>query len=466
MSLSLPSELAHVAISGLPSGASADYDRVSGAVTFAGLPALWKALQSYQLTVQYLTPTAGAVNLRAAISTTSEQGSNQLPDKASLAVGELSYDAPIVITKGGTYSGNWKSTSATTAAVTIATTEPVVIDGANIVSSGGAINAPSGDYRLSVRNVNASAFYTNSEGIGKGYFLNAGNFTEVLVEHCWLENFGGGVRVLDFGDGLSKIGQKLTVRYVEMRNIDGRKSDGVDGYDTSLENSGANAVGLNTLSQAIVEIAWNEMLNEAGKSRTEDAISTYQSGGVAGTPIRIHDNFLLGSYPPDPAVAVGFTGCMIQMGDNPGMTDMGFTEAYDNQVVAIDNCGISISSGHDMHIYNNRVISGPTSPEGVPLNGLYRSGVSIWNYYHHPNWMEPATADPFWYNNDVHDNVVNVLDGNQKPSGNMLVDYDATTTKDNTNPSGHPATVADMLDEYNRWLVKRAMSPEPLGPIK
>ena len=35
------------------------------------------------------------------------------------------YSGPIVITSGGTYSGNWQSTSPGTAAVTIKTTSPV-----------------------------------------------------------------------------------------------------------------------------------------------------------------------------------------------------------------------------------------------------------------------------------------------------------------------------------------------------
>ena len=49
------------------------------------------------------------------------------------------YSGPIVITSGGTYSGNWQSTNPNVAAVTIGTSEPVIITNSNIQSAGDEI---------------------------------------------------------------------------------------------------------------------------------------------------------------------------------------------------------------------------------------------------------------------------------------------------------------------------------------
>ena len=43
-----------------------------------------------------------------------------------------------------------------------------------------------------------------------------------------------------------------------------------------------------------VEISWNEIINEFGKSEAEDVISVFKSAHA-----RIHDNYLQGGYPID-----------------------------------------------------------------------------------------------------------------------------------------------------------------------
>ena len=51
------------------------------------------------------------------------------------SVGEVKWSGPIVITEAGTYSGNWQSTDGKTPAVTVATTDPVVIENSHISSA-------------------------------------------------------------------------------------------------------------------------------------------------------------------------------------------------------------------------------------------------------------------------------------------------------------------------------------------
>ena len=69
---------------------------------------------------------------------------------ASSAIGEVDWSGPIVITEGGTYSGNWQSTDAKTPAVTVATTAPVIIENAHIRSVGSLIKTTVAGTNLTV----------------------------------------------------------------------------------------------------------------------------------------------------------------------------------------------------------------------------------------------------------------------------------------------------------------------------
>jgi hypothetical protein len=73
-------------------------------------------------------------------------------EHASAASSEPVYGGPLVITRGGTYTGAWQSTNPNTPAVTIATSQPVVIDNSYIKGPGRLIteNAFSTNINLSV----------------------------------------------------------------------------------------------------------------------------------------------------------------------------------------------------------------------------------------------------------------------------------------------------------------------------
>src|SRR3982751_5035280 len=62
---------------------------------------------------------------------------------------QIVYSGPITITKGGVYTGNYKSDDSNIPAITLQTYEPVEITNCNIVSSGIHIKCPGGT-RLNV----------------------------------------------------------------------------------------------------------------------------------------------------------------------------------------------------------------------------------------------------------------------------------------------------------------------------
>ena len=86
-----------------------------------------------------------------ALITGSYQGL-QASASATSSIGEVEWSGPIVISEGGTYSGNWHSTDARTPAVTVTTKDAVVIENSHIRSVGSLIKTTIAGINLTVRN--------------------------------------------------------------------------------------------------------------------------------------------------------------------------------------------------------------------------------------------------------------------------------------------------------------------------
>ncbi|MBB5366407.1 NPCBM/NEW2 domain-containing protein, partial [Deinococcus humi] len=74
----------------------------------------------------------------------------------------VQYSGPLVITKGGTYRGNWQSLDPSTPAVYVKTSEPVIIEGSNLRGRGELIRG--WFMNLTVRNSNGYGMNPNVYG--------------------------------------------------------------------------------------------------------------------------------------------------------------------------------------------------------------------------------------------------------------------------------------------------------------
>src|ERR1700729_4020633 len=68
-----------------------------------------------------------------------------------VATAATTFSGPIVITKGGTYTGNWQSLDPNTPAVSIQTTSPVTLLNCHIQSTGDGIKSTYTGAQLTVR---------------------------------------------------------------------------------------------------------------------------------------------------------------------------------------------------------------------------------------------------------------------------------------------------------------------------
>jgi hypothetical protein len=352
---------------------------------------------------------------------------------ASPVVG-IVYSAPITITHGGTYTGNWQSLDPNVPAVQIRTSDPVIIVNSNIRSMCTLIDAHGFAANITVRNTRGYGLNPNVRGRHAGRFLNVDGFTNVDVENNYLEGTAG-IYLYGYQGNFSN-SQTVKVLANQAKNIDGRASDGKGGYyfDPNTEYVQFFQIdGVQGIHNA--EVAWNQVINEPGKSLVEDNINIYDSSGTANDPFRIHDNYIDGAYPFDPAHDTDYTGGGIMLGDQGSS----FISAYGNQVLDTTNYGIAISSGHDNVFYNNRILSAGVLPNGTPIP-TQNVGAYIWN----------ANGESTFARNSGHDNLIGWVNNGGRNDSWVP---DASAWTNNTSLSGN-VTPATIQAEWAIWQNK------------
>jgi hypothetical protein len=374
------------------------------------------------------------------------------------ASGEVRYSGPIIITKGGTYSGNWESTT-TTAAVLIRTSEPVIIENANIRSRGSLISGFRN--RLTVRNTRGYALNPNVAGKTNGKAINAEELMSLRVENSYFEGTRG-IYIREFWGDVSK-GDTVKILRNQFRNINGLKSDGQGGYTASHEI--VQAILFNGVRRVPgVEVAWNEIINEPGKSRTEETINVLASSGTPSSPFLIHDNYIQGAYPVNPATNTNYAGGGILLGDGKKTDplDNGYAKVYDNQIVGTTNHGIAIAGGVYNQVYNNRVLNSGRLPDGARIPSV-NVGMYVWDPYNAGSLTPPTFA-----NNVMRDNVVGwtKVNTNGTTSNNPM--WFPHCTLNGTSCTGNQNIGTVTLDmerqEFVRWQDKVAAAGVKVGP--
>lgn len=284
---------------------------------------------------------------------------------------------PIVISSGGTYSGQWTSTDRNTPAVTITTNDAVVLKN-SVVSGPGTLIKITGSgagANVTIQNVDGTALDPPSAGQQRGNFLNATGVATLSVTHCKMTGVSFGVYLAN-----STV-QQLAITNNMASNLEDRASDGAGGFTTVRPVLG-HFVQLNAVTAPNgAEIAWNQVIDEPGSASVEDVISIFNSaGGSADAPIAIHDNYLQGAFSPGSTSYTGGGIVMDGAADSPAQAT-GFVTIEANQIVHTANIGIGLEAGHDVTAIGNRVVSCGKNPDGSWSAMPYGQAMVMWNFY-------------------------------------------------------------------------------------
>jgi hypothetical protein len=385
---------------------------------------------------------------------------------ASSALGDVQWSGPIVITRGGTYSGNWQSNDPQTPAVTVSTTEPVIVENSHIRSVSGLIKAETLGSDLTVRNNVAIATNAAAKGQPNGIFLQAASPARLDVENNYIENASSGVLVHGYS-GNRDGKQTIVIRANRARNLSGLLSDGNGGY---LPGEGSNHsvsrfIDLENV-QAVpgIDVGWNEVVNYPGRSLVSDNIDVNRSSGTPNQPLEIHDTYIQGAYPYKAAQgAYNGGGIKTEGGSNDSPQETtAFSSIHDNQVVGTVGYGIAFTAGHDNIASNNRVIS----------SGLLADGTRI--AAQHVGMADgdvngASVANGSMYNNIMRDNVIGwaCWTSSCAKEGYRKDQYFPVSPSDYSNNSlipAQPITLNMEDNEYQVWLNKMVSAGITVGP--
>jgi hypothetical protein len=368
-----------------------------------------------------------------------------IPSKTETSIG---FDQPIIIKKGGIYSGNWESKDSEVPAVEIRTSEPVIIENSTIRGAGYLIKSEGHDAKIIVR---------NTEGYGlpptpwvlyekPRRFLIVNDFKHVVVENCYMESTAG-IYLGNSYKGNGSPQQTISIRYNKAKNIDGRIYDGW--YRSQFVQFNFR----NPVQHA--EIAWNEIINKPDQSLVEDNINIYNSRGTAASPIRIHNNYIQGAYPL-PATNPEYSGGGI-LTDAPAEDTTQTTahvRIYENQLVGLGNYCIGIAGGNNIEVYRNRaMVSGMIDADrpfacwtsGIWAKDFYKTGATFGNRFYN-NTLGVVGQGGEW-RNEIMEGIEN-----------------AASIKDNQVIQQHPSANLEQ-EERKRWQEKIQSNGIAIGPI-
>ena len=295
---------------------------------------------------------------------------------------------PIIITHGGTYSGNWVSNDPETPAVSIRTNEPVILRNATIASRGDliSIQGTASGAHVTVMNVTGTGLDPQIAGLQRGSFIIAEQAASLIVQHCTMTGVRFGVKLL------SSTVTTLSITKNAASELEDRESDGQGGFLNNRPDLGHFVMLNGIMAENGAEIAWNQVVDTIGESSTEDVINIFKSQGAPGAPIAVHDNFLEGFSSPTTTSYTGVGLITDGDGNQPVTAYVTFTA---NEVVHAAGSGIEIAVGHDILAKKNRVVSCGIDGEGKWYAAPFVNAVVMWNYYGAPQFTNNR-VDSTW----------------------------------------------------------------------
>jgi hypothetical protein len=260
---------------------------------------------------------------------------------------------PITITGGGTYSGCYRSTSATTPAVTIATSAAVTLSHAHVIQVGDGVVDSAAGVNLTIRDTSFDQVDPGAPVEHRAVFLDRGP-ARYISEHNRFTDTDG--QWLGGGSTISGFSVRDNLAF----NI-GRYPHPAGG------NCCVQFLQLDHETVPSGVIQYNHVQNISGESGVDDNINLYFSGGSSSAAmLDISHNLIDGAYPRSPADHQ-YAGGGIMAIDGGTATSAGHVTVHHNTVVSTTNYGVACAGGQDCHISDNVTVNDRFGSDGRTL---------------------------------------------------------------------------------------------------
>jgi len=253
----------------------------------------------------------------------------------------VTQDAAVVVAATTT------TTTTTTVTSPYTVSAPIVLDGkSNMTISYLEITNPSG-HCIKLANCSNITIQYCKLGPSKGEGVFLANCTNITVRDCSMEYVESGV--------VADVGSAIQVLYNDIKNVQGPMPRGQFVQFGNINGAGSS-------------ISYNVGENTLGQSYPEDAISLYMSNGTAASPIQVVGNKIRGGGPST-------SGGGIMSGDMGGSYIM----VKDNILVNPGQYGLTVSSGHDVTITNNKIYSSKLAFSNIGLSAYKQYDIPTYN---------------------------------------------------------------------------------------
>ena len=362
------------------------------------------------------------------------------------------YKKPLVITKGGHYTGNYKGTK-DTAAIWIQTTDTVWLDDVNLQAEAGGGVKMSGGTKVLINNLVVDGLPPSEPGDQYGRAIDNYQPAFFKLSHFTISRTGG-ILIDHSKEGSSPLVQL----YAGMiRNTTRQKGDGTGG-DLRAGLQFNTVRNMNPASEA----AWIEWYNEPGTSWVEDNFNFYNSSNFT-----LHDFFIKGAY-PRPVTASTYSGSGITADGSPaeGYTKAGAThnlEVRDGTIVSTMNAAANIAAGYNVNFHNLLIVSSGMLPDGATSDRFW-SGTCIFN--------GGKYADSIFFNNRIEKCTIGYVNNGHENFPYPGRQDENKDRKVNRMPTGvntflpNPVTLDMENEAYAAWKAKASKANVVLGAVE
>jgi hypothetical protein len=381
---------------------------------------------------------------------------------AQVFSGPIVVDDAYVAANGNVITGNYQGT-ATAPAITITTTQPIVILNTTVQGPFDLISGTNSN--VTVLNSMGIGTNPNVQNVQKGIFLRVNNPVNILVQNCVTQGVRLGIFLQGYAGDFTH-NNTVSILSNVFNNIDARPSDGFGSYFTTRQYNG-QAVHLGNMNGVPdMEIGWNEVINLPNQSSTGALIEFNESGGTAASPTIVHDNYIQGAFPTYPGRDLYEFGGILMNGlpDDTATFTTSYVNIYNNSIVATANYGIAIVAGNNNNVYNNRVVSsGFTSTGAFYPMSTYGAAFGALNI----NLFNQSST--VFFNNTISNNILGLIKNNGS-GGPIRSDWSLPGQSGNVDgntdflpDTSSSPTLADEANELVLWQAKLKKSHHTVG---